>query len=116
MVFRENAGPGMSGPYGCGVRQRNGEGAARARVALDGHGAAVGLHNELDDAEAESNASRVTRQAAVHLVEAAEDLFALALGDANAIVFDGEADLANGGEDAQCDPAIVACVLECVLE
>ncbi len=61
-----------------------------AGLALHTDGAAVGADDEIDDAEAQTAAAGIAGQAAIYLVESAENFLLVARGDADAVVRDFE--------------------------
>ena len=90
----------------------DGEGGSAALLRPHPHLAAVVLHGVLDDAEAEAGAAGVAAAGVVDAEEALEHAVALALGDADALVGDGDLDDAVGVGHADPDAEAVRRVLD----
>ena len=70
------------------------------------------LHDVLDDAEAEAGAAGVAGARLVDPEEALEDAVEVVLGDAHALVGDGDLDDAVVDAHADADPRVVGRVLD----
>src|SRR5215204_548950 len=63
----------------------------------------MGGGDELNDAESQPATAALARQTLIHLVERLENSFPFTRGDPNAVVLDGNRDLAVFGSDPQQD-------------
>ena len=94
----------------------DGEGGASSWFGLDVEGALVTFDDEFDDGEAEARAAGVTGEFGVGAVEAFEDAFAVARGEAFAIVGDVEVNLVGVLVEGEGDLFVPAGVFEGVVE
>src|SRR5678816_4747992 len=91
-----------------GDRDGDGEGAAAAELAVDIDAPAVRFNDMLHQREAESAPATGTRKLLVHLIEAAKNVFAFGLREAEAIVLNADEDVARGVARAEVDALFLA--------
>src|SRR6202040_241146 len=77
------------------TRQHNAKGTPGAGFAVHPDFPSVGAHYKIHDAQPQAAAPRLTRQTLVYLVEPAKYSLLIARGDANAIVFYREHNVAG---------------------
>src|SRR5262249_16388578 len=108
--------PGRGGGIAHDVGQRDGEGGARAWLT-DGADCAVhGLGEVFDDTEAQPGAAHLARARPVHAVEAFENPWQVAGGDADAVVAHLDKGMPALRPDAHAHLAALGRVLDGVVE